>query len=124
MGVRSWETGGGNFSENPIRGHSACICVKYIFSSLRTPNSHLSLTLNVRPLLLTFGMLIACIALHGQGQTRTTKQMARNYYVNGNLKSVSETWTTIPRYIDPMNFYKKTKVYVMEYDSLSKQKVK
>lgn len=78
----------------------------------------------MRPLLLTFGMFLACIALYGQGQTRTTKQIAKNYYVNGNLKSVSETWTTLPRYIDPMNFYKKTKVFVMEYDSLSKQKVK
>lgn len=55
-----------------------------------------------------------------QGQTRTKTQVTKQYYLNGNLKSITAVSTTLPRYIDPMNFYKKTKVEVTEFDSLSK----
>lgn len=58
--------------------------------------------------------------LLSQGQTRTRKQVTKQYYLNGNLKSITAVSTTLPRYIDPMNFYKKTKVEVTEFDSLSK----
>lgn len=37
---------------------------------------------------------------------------------------MTETWTTLPKFIDPMNFYRKTKVNVIEYDSLTTLKKK
>ena len=40
------------------------------------------------------------------------------------MKSITETRTTLPKYIDPLNFYKKTKVIVTEYDSLTSNKTK
>lgn len=58
--------------------------------------------------------------LWSQGQTRTKTQVTKQYYLNGNLKSITAVSTTLPRYIDPMNFYKKTKVVVTEFDSISK----
>jgi hypothetical protein len=54
-----------------------------------------------------------------QGQTRTKKQITKQYYTDGNLKSVTTVSTTLPKYIDPANFYKKTKVEVTEFDSIS-----
>jgi hypothetical protein len=78
----------------------------------------------MRPLivvLLCFGLNLA---LHSQGQTRTTKQITKKFYGNGNVKSIAETSTTLPKYIDPLNFYKKTKVVVVEYDSVSTNKIK
>jgi hypothetical protein len=78
----------------------------------------------VRALLLIIGILALNFSLYGQGQTRTTKKISKNFYGNGQVKSVSETWTTLPKYIDPMNFYKKTKVFVTEFDSLTHRKVK
>jgi len=78
----------------------------------------------VRPLILLSFLTLLNISLFGQGQTRTTKQTTKKYYVNGNLKSIAETHTTLPKYIDPLNFYKKTKVCVIEYDSLTTHKVK
>ncbi len=71
--------------------------------------------------LLCFGLNIA---LFGQGQTRTTKKITRNFYGNGNVKSIAETSTTLPLYIDPLNFYKKTKVCVIEFDSVSTNRTK
>ena len=74
------------------------------------------------------GLILLCSLLtfeaFGQGQTRTKKQTNTNYYLNGNVKSVAETWTTLPKYIDPMNYYKRTKIFVIEYDSITKAKVK
>src|SRR5688572_20284171 len=77
----------------------------------------------MRPLILVLFLLLNSV-LFGQGQTRTRKEVSKKYYVNGNVKSVAETYTTLPKYIDPMNFYKKTKVVVVEFDSLTTQKKK
>lgn len=70
--------------------------------------------------LITILLLMVPAVLCGQGQTRTKTQVTKQYYLNGNLKSITAVSTTLPRYIDPMNFYKKTKVEVTEFDSLSK----
>jgi|GEM_PF-1978714 len=94
------------------------------------PNFHgtnlgqLSLYLIVRISGLIFVFLLLSVGAFSQGQTRTKKQVSTKYYANGNVKSVAETWTTLPRYVDPMNFYKKTKVFVVEYDSITKGKQK
>lgn len=91
---------------------------------LRTQNRELSLTLSVRSLILCFLAMSFSIFVNGQGQTRTKKQITKQYFVNGNLRSITETRTTLPRYIDPMNFYKKTKVVVTEYDSVTTKKTR
>jgi hypothetical protein len=89
-----------------------------------TGNRELSLTFVVRLLILFSILIIVNLPVFGQGQTRTKKVVSKKYFINGNLKSISETHTTLPKYIDPLNFYKKTKVYVIEYDSLTTHKVK
>lgn len=71
--------------------------------------------------ILCFGLNIALLS---QGQTRTSRKVTKNFYGNGNVKSISETSTTLPKYIDPMNFYKKTKMVVTEFDSITTLKVK
>jgi len=76
----------------------------------------------VRQLILLLLFLILTAPLFSQGQTRTKKQVVKQYFLNGRIKSITETRTTLPKYIDPLNFYKKTKVIVTEYDSLSNKK--
>lgn len=76
----------------------------------------------MRPLILCIFFQMLSLFVYGQGQTRTKKQITRQYFGNGNVKSITETRTTLPKFIDPLNFYKKTKVIVTEYDSLTAKK--
>jgi hypothetical protein len=78
----------------------------------------------VRTLIFICLLLSLSAKLSAQGQTRTKRDVSKQYFSNGHLKSVTETRTTLPRYIDPLNFYKKTKVIVTEYDSLSTHKTR
>lgn len=78
----------------------------------------------MRALILCMFFVMLSPFIYGQGQTRTKKQVSRQYFINGNLKSITETRTTLPKYIDPLNFYKKTKVIVTEYDSITMKKLR
>lgn len=73
-----------------------------------------------------FILLSLLFSLQGysQGQTRTKKVTNKLFYKNGNIKSVAVTRTTLPKYMDPMNFYRKISVKVTEYDSLDRHKTR
>lgn len=43
----------------------------------------------------------------------------KEYYTNGKLKAITKTRVTVPRNIDPFNFYKKTRIERHEFDSIS-----
>lgn len=63
--------------------------------------------------ILAIVFLIFVFPLHAK---RTIK---KEYYANGKLKAVTKVRVTVPRNIDPFNFYKKTRIERGEYDSIS-----
>lgn len=73
----------------------------------------------MRAIFIIFFLFALIAQANAQGQTRTKKQVVKAYFANGKLKSVTTTHTTLPKFIDPMNYYRKTKVNIMEYDSLT-----
>lgn len=52
------------------------------------------------------------------------KTINKEYYTNGNIKAVTTVRVTVPRNIDPFNFYKKTRTERTEFDSISGRKTK
>jgi hypothetical protein len=82
----------------------------------------------VRKLLLLLLLTLALPLQESYAQARNAKPSKaplerKEYFANGNVKSVTVTKVKTPRNIDLFNLYKETKVIRTEFDSLTGRKI-
>lgn len=74
-------------------------------------------------LLLTMALPLQVIFAQTRSVSVKTPLERKEYFANGNVKSVTVTKVKTPRNIDLFNLYKETKVIRTEFDSLSGRKI-
>lgn len=67
---------------------------------------------------------LALLTLFFAFSAHASKTISKEYYANGKLKSVTKTRVTVPRNIDPFNFYKRTKTERVDFDSATGRRIR
>src|ERR1044072_7109204 len=78
----------------------------------------------LKPLLLLLAFPLQHLVAQTSISDHSNKHfVTKEFYANGKLKSITKTKVQYPRNIDLFNFYKKTTVTRIEYDSVSTNKI-
>ncbi|GAB4134401.1 MAG: hypothetical protein Fur0041_07640 [Bacteroidia bacterium] len=68
---------------------------------------------------LLFTVIVCLLFTVCQAQGRVTKKLVKEYYADGSVKSVKKIKERRNINVDPYNYYKKTRVEITLFDSLS-----